>query len=259
MIISIVTITYNNFEDLVKTLESIRGNDYIESIVVNGGDSPETIDYLKFHKGIVINEKDEGIADAFNKGIKASSCDFIMFLNSGDILLNPVYLSQAVEVLNENPQYSFVHSNILYEDAFGDKLFVKPYVKNPGRGMMYLHPSMIIIKKIFKETGLYNLRYKIAMDFDLVVRMKKKGFKGYYLDTSPVVQMEGKGKSHTSEFLAIKECIGCLRNNNYITPGNIAGVAVRLSLFLIRKIVLKLGGKKAMRILKRLKYDAIVS
>lgn len=255
--ISIITITYNNFEDLVKTLASIPSDNNIQSVVINGGDSAETINYLKSYKGKVINEKDEGIADAFNKGINAASGDLVMFLNSGDTLLNPDYLEQAVEILKKNPNYSFVHSNILYEDSFGDKLLVKPYVKNPGRGMMYLHPSMIFRTEVFKETGMYNLNYKIAMDYDLMLRMEKKGLKGFYIDTSPVVQMEGKGKSYTSEYMAIKECIHSLRKNNYLTLKNITGLSVRLFLFSVRKIILKIGGQKAMRLLKRFKYKAV--
>jgi glycosyltransferase involved in cell wall biosynthesis len=255
--ISIITITYNNFEDLVKTLDSIHDYDNVESVVVNGGDLEETINYLKAYKGKVINEKDKGIADAFNKGIQLASGNFVMFLNSGDVLLNPGYLKEAIEFLNKNPQYSFVHSNILYDDAFGDKLVVKPHIKNPGRGMMYLHPSMIIRSTVFKETGLYDLNYKIAMDYDLILRMEKKGLKGFYIDALPVVQMEGKGKSHTSEFLAIKECIRSLRKNNYLTFKNITGLTVRLFLFSVRKILFKIGGRKAMRLFKRLKYEAI--
>jgi len=82
--ISIITITYNNYEGLKRTLSSIPSYNFIESVVVNGGTDKSTLEYLSSYRGKVINEKDEGIADAFNKGITKSSGDAIMFLNSGD-------------------------------------------------------------------------------------------------------------------------------------------------------------------------------
>ena len=63
MILSIITITYNNLTELKRTLDSIPKFDFIESIVVNGGNSHETTDYLKSYQGIVINEKDEGMLE----------------------------------------------------------------------------------------------------------------------------------------------------------------------------------------------------
>ena len=174
MNISIVTITFNNFSELKKTLDSIPKLDFIESVVVNGGDCPETKEFLNSHKGKSISEKDSGIADAFNKGIKLASGDLIMFLNSGDVLINSNYIKKGIKILSDSPQYSFVHSNILYKDAFGDILLMKPKVKNIGRGIKYLHPSMIVRNKIFDEIGGFNSGYKIAMDYDFILRMEKK-------------------------------------------------------------------------------------
>jgi len=258
MIISIVTITYNNHGELRKTLASIPEFDFIESIVVNGGNPADSIDFLNSYRGKVINEKDEGIADAFNKGIKISSGNFIMFLSSGDILINQDYLLKAMQILKEKPEFSFIHSNILYSDIIGGELIVKPPLKNLGRGMKYLHPSMIIRKEVFNEMGYFNLNYKIAMDFDLIVRMEKKGLKGFYLNIDPVVKMGGEGKSHIEEFPAIKECIRSLKENDYLTIKNFTGLTVRLSLFAFRKIILAFGGKKFLRLLKRIKYSTLI-
>ena len=258
MVISIITITRNNPAELRKTLDSIPEFNFIESIVVNGGDNPVPADLPKLHNGIIINEKDKGIADAFNKGVKASSGDFVMFLNSGDILIDKNYLNQVMSILGEKKEFYFVHSNILYADAIGGELIVKPSLKNSGRGMKYLHPSMIVKKEVFNTVGLFNQNYKIAMDFDFIVRMEKKGLKGFYLDNDPVVKMGGEGKSHTEEFSAIKECMRSLKENKYLNFNNTFGLTVRLILFTLRKIVLALGGKKLLRNLKRSKYETFI-
>ena len=258
MIISIITITYNNLVELKKTLDSIPKFDFIESVVVNGGNSPDSIEYLGSYKGNVINEKDEGISDAFNKGIKISFGDLIMFLNSGDIIINKNYLRRAIEIFEERQNISFVHSNILYYDAIGGELIVKPKLKNLGRGIKYLHPSMIVKREVFNEVGYFDLNYKIAMDFDFVVRMEKMGLKGIYIDENPVVKMGGEGKSHTEEFSAIKECVRSLKENKYLTFKNLIGSSMRLFLFATRKIVLTIGGRKFLRKLKRSKYETFI-
>ena len=93
--ISIITVTYNNFDDLERTLNSLKKVDGIEKIVVNGGTCTKTKEYLSDFDGIAISENDKGISDAFNKGVSHASGDNVMFLNSGDVLLSPDYLHEA--------------------------------------------------------------------------------------------------------------------------------------------------------------------
>ena len=87
--ISIITVTYNNFQDLYRTLNSLENVEGIEKIVVNGGKCAKTKKYLSNFDGIVISEPDKGISDAFNKGVSNANGENVMFLNSGDVLLSP--------------------------------------------------------------------------------------------------------------------------------------------------------------------------
>jgi glycosyltransferase len=254
MKLSIVTITYNNLPDLKKTLESIPREDYIESVVINGGNTFETLEYLINHRGIVINEKDSGIADAFNKGIKYSSGDTIMFLNSGDILIDKTYPETALRLLENDNNISFVHSSIKFEDPFGGELVIKPRMKNLGRGMPYLHPTMVVRYPVFEQLGGFNMNYEIAMDFDFIVRMEKQGYKGFYYDISPVVKMEGTGKSQSKEFKSIMECFTSLRENHSLSIKNILGIKVRFILYILRQAALYTGGKQLLKFLKQKKY-----
>ena len=66
--ISVITVTYNNYDDLHRTLNSLKNVDGIESVVVNGGDCNKTKKLLSNYDGIAISEPDNGISDAFNKG-----------------------------------------------------------------------------------------------------------------------------------------------------------------------------------------------
>ena len=250
--ITVVTVTFNNFSELEATLNSIPQEDYIQSIVINGGNCPETIELLKRHWGKSISEKDNGIADAFNKGIIHSDGNAVMFINSGDILLNPEYLKQAADIL-ETSDYDFVHSNLLLQDSIGGNLLMKPKPISLGRGLPYLHPTMIFKKEIFERIGCYDTSKRIAMDFDFVVRMKKKGMRGFYIDGDPIVKMEGTGTSIINEWAGIKECYASLKENNFLSIKNFIGFTNRVLFFLGRNILVKIGARKLLRKLKRIK------
>ncbi len=254
--ISIITITYNDYDGLKRTLSSIPDYDFIESVVINGGSDKSTLEHLSSHRGKVINEKDEGIADAFNKGITNSSGNSIMFLNSGDELIEPGYLEESEEVLIKNSEVDFIHSNLLLIDSIGTELYMKPPLCNLGRGLPYLHPTMVVRKSVFDQIGLFNKDFKIAMDFDFIVRLEKKKYKGFYVNDKAVVKMEGTGRSIEKEFDAIKECYKSLNQNSLLNIENIFGISLRLTLFSIRKFMMIVGLGGLLGILKRWKHSA---
>lgn len=254
--ISIITITYNNSEELVRTINSIPKSLFSESVIINGGTCERTREFLKSYSGVVVNEKDEGIADAFNKGIKKSSGKYIMFLNSGDELIDKSYLKKAADFLDVNQGYSFVHSNIILTDESGEKLYVRPPMKNIGRGMPYLHPTMIFRRNIFDKVGLFNTNFKIAMDYDFIMRMQMAGLKGFYFNEIFSVKMDGAGKSIKQESLAIKECFEILKRNNYLNFKNSSGFIIRYVLFILRKVLTAVGLNSFLISLKKIKHKA---
>ena len=254
--ISIITITYNNYEELVKTLSSIPKSDLVESVVINGGEFEKTKEYLKHYEGKSLTENDDGIADAFNKGVKLSSGKYIMFLNSGDVLLSPSYLQKANSFLDENSNIAFVHSNIIFCDQLGTELFIKPQMKNVGRGMPYHHQSMIVRTQVFNEIGLFKKQLKYAMDFDFVVRMEKKKLIGYYMNKEAVVKMDGAGISVSKEIESIKECYKVLKDENYLNLINLIGFLIRYTFYLMRNMLKISGGETILKKLKELKYNS---
>ena len=253
--ISVVTITYNNLPDLKKTLQSLPDRNKVESVVINGGTDESTVEYLKFYNGRVINEKDEGIADAFNKGIEHSSGDYIMFLNAGDELINKTYLYSSMEILDKSSEYSFVHSNLIFVDKSGAELFMHPPLSNVGRGMPYLHPTMIVRRELFDKIGRFNKEIKIAMDYDWVVRLEKNNFKGYYFKNAAPLKMDGRGKSVVEEGKAIRECFNILKGNSYLNFKNLAGFIVRYILYLGRSLMNVIGLGSLLLRLKKIKHS----
>jgi glycosyltransferase involved in cell wall biosynthesis len=254
-LLSIITLTYNNLDDLRKTVSTLPAISNIESLIINGGSDKETFQFLETYKGVVINEKDEGISDAFNKGITNSSGDYIMFLNGGDELLDDRYPDNAAEILDNKSEYSFVHSNMVFVDKSGIELYVRPSLKNIGRGMPYLHPTMIVRKTVFEKIGGFNKKFKISMDYDWVVRLEKEGFKGYHMDQEAPVRMDGSGKSVTEEGEAIKECYRILRENGYLNLKNRTGFFIRYFFYFGRRFLSVVGLNRLLISLKKSKHS----
>ena len=253
--LSIVTVTYNNYDELIKTLNSIPKTDFIESVVVNGGQCERTKEFLKSYLGKSISEKDNGIADAFNKGVKLSSGKYIMFLNSGDELIDKSYPENASKILEDHPENDFVHSNLLLIDDNRNEFYMRPQMKSLGRGMPYLHPTMITKKQLFDNVGLFNTKIKIAMDFDWIARLQKNNSAGYYYDEKAVVKMDGKGKSVLKESEALKECFAILKINSLLTFENYIGFIIRYILYLGRVLTVKVGLKKILISTKKIKHS----
>ncbi|HIA56889.1 MAG TPA: glycosyltransferase [Candidatus Lambdaproteobacteria bacterium] len=260
---SVITVTYNNYNDLHRTLASLEKVNGIESVVVNGGDCDQTKKLLSNFDGIAISEPDKGISDAFNKGVTMATGDNVMFLNSGDVLLSLDYLLEAEKTLSFNPEISFVHSDLLYDDRIGGDIrltALQPFFFSTpplGRGMPYHHQSMIVRKNVFDKTGLFNLQYKISMDFDWVCRLHKHRLKGFYWNKEPVVKMDGGGISAVKEHLVIWESLRALRDNQLLTLKNLYGISVRTFFYLARQTMETFGMSEILGALKKKKHNLL--
>ena len=260
--ISIITVTYNNFDDLYRTLCSLEKIDGIEKVVVNGGYCAKTKEYLSDFEGVAISEPDKGISDAFNKGVSRSSGDNVMFLNSGDVLLSQDYLLEAEKIIKFNPEISFVHSDSLFDDRISGTIYMEPLksaffrVAPLGRGMPYNHLTMVIRKNVFDKIGLFKLHYKITMDFEWVCRLQKNCYKGHYVGSRPVVRMDGGGISSTTEQLVMWESLKALKENHLLSLKNLAGIIERTILYLGRISMEYVGMNQTLGWLKRKKHNS---
>lgn len=236
--LTIVTITFNNVEELKMTIESCSHLSNVDNLVINGGTCAKTKEFLILNSIEHISEPDEGIADAFNKGIKNSRTDYIMFLNSGDILINEKYIHEAVSLLDKNDELNYVHSSLLL-DLGNRKKVLKPKGKNIGRGMIFMHPTTIMRKKDLLQLNGFSVRYKYAMDYDLAVKTVKRNFKGKFIKASPVVLMEPGGVSILKEREALRECHISLKEHGLNKFPQLAFFYWRLLLYQARMFIKK--------------------
>ena len=252
--VSIVTITFNDYEGLIKTVESLRGVENIEHIVVNGGQCEKTRSFLENYLQKSISENDSGISDAFNKGVRLFTGDSILFLNSSDTLLDSKYLSEAEKILGRESETSFVYADYIFGDGLCGDMRMGPSESTLGRGTPYNHQTMVVHRKVFEDVGGFRLDYTFSMDFEWMCRVLKAGHKGHYWKNTPVVRMDGTGITSTREHLAMREAFHALKNHHLLNLENIYGFSIRTCFYLIRKGMEKVGMIGLLRYMKKKKY-----
>jgi len=165
--LSIITINFNNAVGLIKTFESVFSQTYtgFEYIVIDGNSSDDSKNVIDQHSDKInywVSEKDNGVYHAMNKGIEKANGEYLLFLNSGDCLLNESVLKTALSgKLEESIVYCDVKSNTTGEVLqFPDDLKFSFFYEATLN-----HQCTFIKKNLFEKYGLYNTKYKIASDW----------------------------------------------------------------------------------------------
>ena len=201
MKVTVVTAVLNDAGHIEQTILSVisQTDIEIEYIIVDGGSKDGTLELIGKYKdkiSLLISEPDRGVYDAMNKGIKYSTGDFVYFINSGDILLNPSILSKIkLEELKE--RNAIIYGNVVV--AYGNiEALEKPRPffnsKMKFKGIGICHQSMFFPGKLIRNEK-YDLSYKIAADYDLVYRLWRKGTEFLYRDITIAKYDWGKGIS----------------------------------------------------------------
>ncbi|MDO5016974.1 MAG: glycosyltransferase family 2 protein [Porphyromonas sp.] len=173
-IISVITVCYNAEKELPVTLRSVSEQDYpyIEYIVVDGDSRDGTMELLHQHQSnidVLISEKDTGIYDAMNKGIRAATGDYLCFMNAGDTFHAPDTLSRVFERVGERQPDVLYGETVIVDDQ---RRFVRNRrLRAPQSltkrsflsGMMVCHQSFYAKRSV---APLYDLRYRFSSDYD---------------------------------------------------------------------------------------------
>ncbi|WP_319481188.1 glycosyltransferase family 2 protein [uncultured Draconibacterium sp.] len=173
--ISIITITFNSEKTVEETINSVISQNYsnLEYILIDGGSTDRTLEIIhKYRDKIskIVSEKDDGISDAFNKGIKCATGDIIGIINSDDLLL-PDALHHIAK--NYTPEIDVYRGNtIIWNDRTGLKIREVPSMKFPVLHVFLnvSHQSTFISSKAYVKFGIYNENFRYIMDVDLLTR-----------------------------------------------------------------------------------------
>jgi glycosyltransferase len=207
MKISIITATYNSASTVRDTLDCIRQQDHreIEHIIIDGGSKDNTLELVSGypHVARIVSEKDRGIYDAMNKGIRLATGDVIGILNSDDVYTNPFVLSSVARVF-EDPAVMTVYADLQYVQADNLDQVIRTWRsgqfkrRNFYYGWMPPHPTFFVRKEVYEKGGLFNLDLRSAADYELMLRiLLKMEMPACYLP-QVIVRMRAGGMSNAN-------------------------------------------------------------
>ncbi len=184
MKISIITIAYNSQETIADTIRSVSGQDYdnIEYIVVDGNSKDKTVEIVKSFGNRVakfISEKDKGIYDAMNKGVKNATGDIIGILNSDDFYADSTVITDVVDAMKKSNAQG-LYADLVYVNRDDTDKIVRTWKAGNYRhgkflsGWMPPHPTFFVRRECYEKFGLYSLELRSAADYELMLRFIHK-------------------------------------------------------------------------------------
>jgi len=216
--LSIVTITFNNLEELKTTMASVASQTRLpqEYWIIDGSndgkikaylESEELPNYVKW-----ISEPDKGISDAFNKGVSRATQEVVHILNSGDYYFEESTVEKVMQHFDSNPELMWVHAK--YKQFLGNHWIISGKEYNPKKlhmGMRQVaHPTMFLRNEVYGRIGLFPVDMRDAMDYDLLIRLRNEKFK--YLDFPTAVFTPG-GNSDVNWKRTYKEGMKIYQNH----------------------------------------------
>ena len=180
MLVTVLTPCYNSGKTIEKTLECIENQTYknIEYIIIDGDSTDNTLDLIERHRSrlpkqlTVISEKDNGIYDAMNKGIKLARGQLVGIVNSDDSYEKDT-VEQVVNHFCDNPYEVIYGMQRTYLD--GKEKAVVIYHHNFLPQQMVTHPTCFVTKDAYEKFGVFDTQYHSAADYDLMLRYFKSG------------------------------------------------------------------------------------
>ena len=208
---SIITVTYNNLQGIIVTSKSISSQECkdFEWLVIDGGSIDGTQDFIIATRTLITNwisEKDLGIYDAMNKGIKLSTGKYSVFLNAGDVFTDDTTLQKVKNIITSSSELpDMLLGGAVFVLQNGVNLYREPrdISKYIWHGVPANHQATYFRNEILKNT-LYDIRYKICGDYYLMAMFYLKGKYFAYLNES-LVSFQVNGTSYKNPVLLWQE------------------------------------------------------
>lgn len=210
MKITVITVCFNSAKTIERAIQSVISQDYPdkEYIIVDGGSTDGTLDIIKKYEHSItrwVSGKDEGIFDAMNKGIGMAKGDVIAFLNSDDWYMESA-LSEVQEMFMEKECDCVCCDNyvirkdgsLVYYDVSDIPL------EDMFKRMIYYHSAIFARTEFFSRENNFDLKYKIAADYDWMLRVMEQGARIQYLH-KPVFTFCYGGVSSVNEVACARE------------------------------------------------------
>lgn len=221
MKISIITVVYNNEKTILDSINSVRNQSYknIEHIFIDGGSVDNTLKIINENicdNYTIVSEKDNGLYDAMNKGIKIATGDIIGILNSDDVYNDFNIIEYIVNQFISDPKLKILYGDLVYVKEDDINVQVRYWKSNNitinyfENGYVPAHPTLFITKDVYSSVGLFDLNFKLAADYEFILRLfKKHSFKSLYIPLL-IVRMRLGGVSNKKYLNIFKQNIEIL-------------------------------------------------
>ena len=190
--ISVITVSFNSEDTILKTIKSVKNQKYsnLEHVIIDGKSTDKTFKIAlenKINNGIILSEKDKGIYNAYNKGLKFITGDIVTFLNADDYYPNEDILQIVADCFkNDN---KIVYGNIEYFNNKKNQLSGRKFIPGIYKENSYIDswhppwPAFFCLKECYDKYGGFNEQLNISADFELMFRFQEiKKLKSHYLD-----------------------------------------------------------------------------
>lgn len=230
MKISVVTVVYNNASTIAHAIDSVLSQDYddIEYIIVDGKSTDGTVAIIESYGSMIqqfVSEKDKGIYDAMNKGIKMATGDVIGILNADDFFHDTTTISKIAAAFNEDEKLDATIADIVFIKGEDYDKVLRRYSAKSWRptkfawGYMPPHPSFFCKKYLYEKLGYHQTDYKIAADYELLIRfflVNKIRYKYLPIITTRM-RMGGASTRNINSIITLNREIkrGCEENDVY--------------------------------------------
>ena len=234
MKISIITVTFNSGATLGDTIKSVLAQQYVdyEYLVIDGGSSDNTLDIIKEYELAFdgrlrwISEKDKGMYDAINKGIRMATGDVVGIINSDDFYHRTDILSIIRDAFVSHPDVQAIYGDVRFVSPDNLDKTVRYYSSRRFKpwkfrwGWMPAHPTFFTYRSNFEKYGYYKYDYHIAADYELLIRfLYKNKLSSLYVPVD-FMKMRTGGRSTNgfkSNITLNKEIVRACRENGIYT------------------------------------------
>lgn len=238
-VVSVITIAFNEKDNIGYTLSSVKEQSYdgIEYIIVDGGSTDGTLEVIKEYSAVVdvlISEKDAGIYDAMNKGLRRATGDYVIFMNAGDEFYDR-YTVETVLKNGDNADIIFGETKLIdaSRKVIGDRKLQAPKIftwKSFRFGMSICHQAIYIKRSILSD---YDLSYKLSSDIDWVIKAAKNAATTKHCGQYVAKYLVG-GVSDQRNWESLKERYQILKKHYGFFPNILAHMYIVLRFILLR-------------------------
>lgn len=206
--VSVVTVCYNAEKFIEQAINSVLNQTYnnIEYLIIDGASKDSTVSKINKYRSKIaffLSEPDNGMYEAMNKGIKASTGEILYFLNSDDVFYDEYVIENVVKAFKKNSDVDLIYGPIIIKDPLTNESFMKPHDYITKSFFIYnaiCQQGIFYKADVFKKCGQFDTTYRIVGDYEWVLRaFYKYKVKRQYYESIIAIFRDG-GISNSDEF-----------------------------------------------------------